>query len=535
MAHHVKPWAAPLLAAALLLVAAGAIAGMEQEEMKFNAPAANMEMMAAPGMAGADLASSLPPPPANVVRDSTSVTVTLTPWLKEREDREQRRYEATFEGTYVIRCKEEPEEEQQGDQAAQDEEEKEPEPERVSVYFPYPANADTIPEATVSLDGEEPEDASFSQSGVGFILEIMPGQKREIKVHYRAFGTEDFRYALESNSRIRRLDFTLVTTDASRRPVVPLETSLRPSQPLDLEGGTYTAKWTYDNLLTARDIIIEMPLSVVRTDLSGRTGDLVPVAAVVMVLFALVLLLAGKAADRPMGPGEIVLIVLAVLVFYPMLVFLSRHLTVSVAFAVAFVVSGLLVISALRREHGTGFALRSGGFAMIAVLGLLSLAAIAGEASGVLVTISAVLLVAFAIRVAPELRPEPRPQPPPGAVTGPVTEWAEEAFGEEQADAEVRDENARAEASAAAVAEREEPLPAAPPPPERFCAFCGAAVDRGFEYCPRCGRAQALTVRCAQCGFELCRACGPAYHFCPSCGATITIAPPAEDRADEEA
>ena len=210
---------------AALMLAATATPAMEQAEMQFNAPMENMRMdvVGEPGMPGAALPDTLPPPPPNVVRDSTSVTVTLTPWLKQREDREQRRYEAAFEGTYVIRCKEEePEEEQQqGGQDAQDEEEKEPEPERVSVYFPYPANADTIPEATVSVDGAEPEDATFTQRGVSFILEIMPGQKREIKVNYRAFGTEDFRYALESNSRIRHLDFTLVTTDASRRPVIP--------------------------------------------------------------------------------------------------------------------------------------------------------------------------------------------------------------------------------------------------------------------------------------------------------------------------
>jgi len=236
----------------------------------------------------------------------------------------------------------------------------------------------------------------------------------------------------------------------------------------------------------------------------------VPVAAVVTVLFALVLLLAGRAAGRPMGPGEIVLVVLAVLVFYPMLVFLSRHLSVSFAFAAAFVVTGLLVLSALRREHGMGFALRSGGFALVAVLGLLSLAAIAGEGAGVLVTLSAVLLVAFAIRVAPGLRPEPRPvpvAPPPPADA--VTEGAEESFGEEEA---------------GAVAE----APPAPPPaePKRFCAFCGTAVAPEFAFCPHCGRGQELTVRCAQCGFEACRECGPEYRFCPSCGASISIPPP---------
>ncbi len=537
MVHRLKPHALIALVVLLMLVATATLA-MEQAEMRLNAaPVGNleMEMMAAPGMSGADLASSLPPPP-NVVRDSTAVTVTLTPWLREREDREQRRYEATFEGIYVIRCKEEePEEEQQqGDQSAQDEEEQEPEPQRVSVYFPYPANADTIPEATVSVDGEEPEDATFTQRGVGFVVEILPGQTREIKVHYRAFGTEDFRYALENNSRIRRLEFTLATTDASRRPVVPLNTSLRPSRPLERQGDTYTAKWSYDNLLTERDIIIEMPLSVVRTDLSGRSRDLVPVAAVVMVLFVLVLLLAGKAADRPIGPGETVLVVLAVLVFYPMLVFLSRYVTVSIAFAIAFVVSGLLVISALRREHGMGFALRSAGFAMVAVLGLLSLAAIAGEGAGVLVTLSAVLLVAFAVRVAPELRSEPRTEPALAA-PDPVSEWAEETSGEERAEAEVAEEEAGPEALAPAAAEPERPVPAAPPPPERFCAFCGVAVDRGFEYCPHCGRAQHLTVRCAQCGFEVCSVCGPAYRFCPNCGGAISIAPPSGSDTAEEA
>jgi len=531
MARTPKPWAATVLAAALMLVTGGALAGMEQEEMRFAAPSANLEMglVAPPGAPGLP-DEMLLPLPDNVVRDSTSVTVTLTPWLKEREDREQRRYEALFEGIYALRCLEPEKDQQQGAQA-QNQEEQEPEPVKVSVFFPYPANADTIPDATVTVDGKEPDDAKFSQRGVGFVVELKPGQKREIKVSYRAFGTEDFRYALEDGNRIRHLDFTLVTTDASRRPVVPLAASLRPSEPLTLEGGGYSAKWVYDNLLTGRDIMIEMPMSVVRSDLSDRSRDLVPVAAAVAVLFALVLLFAGRAAGKPVGAGEIVLVVLAIAVFYPMLVFLSRHFSVSIAFAGAFIVTGVLVMSALRREHGMGFALRTGGFAMVAVLGLLSLAAIAGEGAGTLVTLSAVLLVAFAIRVAPALRPETPapPPPPPAAARDAVTERGEETWGEDDAEegAETPEQRSSAELPTAAVE-------AEPAPPERFCAYCGCAVEPDFEYCPRCGKGQELTVCCAACGFEVCRECGPAYRFCPNCGSPVTVAGRAPDQAAEQ-
>lgn len=520
MAQRRTSWAATTMAAVLVVVSGGALAGMEQSTIMFNAlPDTEMRRMAAVG--AERLAPELPPLPENVVRDSTGITVTLTPWIEERKDREQRRYEALFEGTYVLHCLE-PKKEQQGAQA-QGQEEKKTKPTRVSVFFPYPANADTIPDATVTVDGKEPDDAKFSQRGVGFMVELLPGEKREIKVNYRAYGTEDFRYALEDDNRIRHLDFTLMTTDASRRPVIPLEVSLRPSEPLTLESGTYTAKWVYDNLLTGRDIIIEMPVPAVRTSLGDRSvGHFIPVAMIVVVLFALVLALAGKSAKTPLSTGEIVLVVLAVVVFYPMLVFLSRHLSVNVAFAASFVVTGVLVMSILRRERSLGFALRWGGFAMIAVLGLWSLAAIAGGAAGVLVTLSAVLLVGFAIRVAPALRSEVSPAPPPVAAPDLLKEtWME---GEATA------EHPMPEPLAAPV----KPTPQ-PAPPERFCAYCGCTVEPDFGYCPRCGKSQALTVRCTECGFEICRECGPEYRFCPRCGGAIDLSAPAPSDSEEGA
>jgi len=53
------------------------------------------------------------------------------------------------------------------------------------------------------------------------------------------------------------------------------------------------------------------------------------------------------------------------------------------------------------------------------------------------------------------------------------------------------------------------------------CSACGAAVQPGFAFCPRCGG--KLTAACPACA----TACAPDFAFCPKCGARLGT-PPAE-------
>ena len=61
-------------------------------------------------------------------------------------DADLRRYEATFEGQYIIRNAK-------------------PEKTTVVVYFPFPSSADTLPDAWVEVDGREPEEAPVHPGG----------------------------------------------------------------------------------------------------------------------------------------------------------------------------------------------------------------------------------------------------------------------------------------------------------------------------------------------------------------------------------
>ncbi|MBZ9850368.1 AAA family ATPase [Mesorhizobium sp. CA14] len=56
------------------------------------------------------------------------------------------------------------------------------------------------------------------------------------------------------------------------------------------------------------------------------------------------------------------------------------------------------------------------------------------------------------------------------------------------------------------------------------CLGCGFEVERGFAFCPKCGKRQP--VPCASCGYL----CAPDFEFCPKCGASVRASAKAVER-----
>ncbi|TIR01552.1 MAG: hypothetical protein E5X37_35220, partial [Mesorhizobium sp.] len=56
------------------------------------------------------------------------------------------------------------------------------------------------------------------------------------------------------------------------------------------------------------------------------------------------------------------------------------------------------------------------------------------------------------------------------------------------------------------------------------CLGCGFEVERGFAFCPKCGKRQP--VPCAGCGYL----CAPDFEFCPKCGAAVGASAKAVER-----
>jgi hypothetical protein len=230
-----------------------------------------------------------------------------------------------------------------------------------------------------------------------------------------------------------------------------------------------------------------------------------------LVLFGLLLVSGGLITGKRLTLGQYTLVALPIVVFYPLLLQLSKYLSVYLAFPLAFVLMGLLVVGNLQRNQGRRFAYTYGVFGLVTVVGLFSLAALLTKGAGTVVTIAVFILVAYVVYAAPKLparlprREKPRlvPPPPPTATEAPEA-----------------GEAAEPPTTAAPPTPAGRPTPE-PPPAHHYCAYCGGAVQETFAFCPGCGKEARVAHQCAHCGADLCDTCSTEYRHCPGCGAKL--------------
>jgi hypothetical protein len=340
------------------------------------------------------------------------------------------------------------------------------------------------------------------------------------------------------------LDFTASVTGTEHKPRLRPRECLQPSSPLTRTGDTYNVEWKYKDLVTARDLILEIPPPFMGNDVAKVWQRLTWAGIATALLLGLVLFAGGVASGKPVTLGQFALIVLALALFYPLLYFLSHHMSVPWGFGIAFLVSSFLVLDNLRRWHGLWFALRYGGFGLVTLLGLFSAAALATKGSGTLVTVGLVLLIWFAIRTTPRISAwvaeakaaaPPPPPPPPSIFRREDMAWPGEARdpgsdeddllefdeSEEPPTGETAERAPAVTAAAPVVALAQPPTEPAVEERKHFCAYCGGGVDEDFSFCPHCGKDARIARECEHCGTQICLPCAHNYRFCPGCGAEL--------------
>jgi hypothetical protein len=121
----------------------------------------------------------------------------------------------------------------------------------------------------------EPEGVRYDQGGIFWEGNLPEGEVTQAEVTFVAVGRERFEYPLPLSSRLRSLDVTLGWEGTPSR-LIP-DYSLQPTES-DQEG----ARWRFDNLVSDRDIVLELPgLS----STSGRLLGLLRFSALGVLLF----------------------------------------------------------------------------------------------------------------------------------------------------------------------------------------------------------------------------------------------------------
>lgn len=458
------------------LTGSSACARVAQEAVQFRA--ARQAVVGVPGQ------EPVAPRYLPVKALETIVRLGVTVTYGDEKNPGRRRYKADFQASYKV---------------------KNPEKEKatITLTFPYPTGATTFSQATLLVDGKEPENAAYSLQGVTCEVSFEAQEQKEIRVNYQALGDDEFFYALDHSGRIRALTFELTMSGVRDKPVLP-DQCLAPSERPRKATHSYRVTWAYKDLVTDRDIVIEIPKK-----LRGATPfSRWPIFAVIsVVVFALLLYAGAVSMEHPVEPAQFVLASLALLAFYPLFLYLARLIALPWAFLISLIISGAVVIVYLRGVGGQRFAVSYGGAGVALLLGLFSLAGMLSKGTGILLTLGALVLLLFAMRTVStilERRPPPVPKPPPAPEPAAP---AEEKVGPEP--------EARPEPTPVEVSER----------PGRFCAFCGEPLLERFRFCPACGKGTIVAWRCPTCGTAICVTCGQNYAHCPGCGSRLAAGP----------
>ncbi len=420
------------------------------------------------------------PPLATGARE-THVTADLAVRYKERDGATVTAYDLQFVASYLI-----------ANPNAQQT--------ILDMVFPFPGNAAVLSAVTFSVDGAEPPGVTYSMQNIHWRAVLEPGQERRIEVSYRAEGVGSFAYGLPSSQRIR--DFDLQVTVSGANEINIPESALAPSERQD-EAGKTTLAWRYKDVITNRSVQVELPArqSLAFAQRVEKLGDffvmLALAAPVLTCLFLFCLWAAERLEALKIGLEHNILLGIGFFLFYPLFIFSAGFVDLPLAFALALVVAGALLIGYGVRTLGRQLAVIYLLPLIVVFYGLLSRGLTAQRFLdlGMMLVVSSVLLVAlFMWRFS--LRRQPI------TPVAPVQDKAAEAVPIAMAQ----------EAAPQVVKEK-----SAPKALERFCIHCGQHVDISFKFCPRCGKETQATRKCAGCGLEYIPAEG-APGFCPACG-----------------
>jgi hypothetical protein len=151
-----------------------------------------------------------------------------------------------------------------------------PSDEPVTLRFPFPntAEATDVRLAFVGPSGEhEPAGVTYTPGSVSWTGKLTEPQR--VRLTYEAVGSGRFDFGLSLGDRIEHLDVEL-NGDGLSSATIP-QSALQPS-----ETTASTLRWRYDNLVTDRGLVVEMPQS--QTPL-GRTSLMAKLAALAVLIF----------------------------------------------------------------------------------------------------------------------------------------------------------------------------------------------------------------------------------------------------------
>jgi hypothetical protein len=256
----------------------------------------------------------------------------------------------------------------------------------VVAHLTYPAEHVQLDNFVLRINGRDAERADDLSKGATARVDVPPGGEVVIEVAYDSRGLDTWTYAFSADGVAEVRDFTLTMRtdfDAIDFPAGTMSPSTS-----ERDGSGWALGWRFEDLLSGRQIGMDLPDRTNPGPLAARITYFAPVS---LLFFVTVMVILGVLQSRNLHPMNYAFLSAAFFAFHLLLAYLVDHLPIHWAFATASLVSVLLVTSYLRVVAGSHFAIARAGVSQIVFLVLFSYAFFFEGFTGLTVTIGSVV------------------------------------------------------------------------------------------------------------------------------------------------
>ena len=220
-------------------------------------------------------------------------------------------------------------------------------PQTVYFRFPLPAETHGLHGFTLKL-GEETGNGTVPAARDGVItraLLVPAGASVPLSVSYVTRGTDHWNYHFPDARRIAGFQLAMRTnfTDID----FPVGTGSPTDRVMDSSGWSLT--WNYPDVISARDIGMDMPKLLNAGPVAARIAFFAPVS---LLFFVTVVLLIGGLRGVPLHPMHVFFVSAGFFAFHLLFAYLVDHLPLFPSFAIAAIASMVLVSGYLRAVGG---------------------------------------------------------------------------------------------------------------------------------------------------------------------------------------
>ncbi|HWA74444.1 MAG TPA: inner membrane CreD family protein [Polyangiaceae bacterium] len=220
-----------------------------------------------------------------------------------------------------------------------------------------------------------------------------PHARHEYHVAYRSRGTSTWSYLLTAgNSEVRNFRMNMTTNFAN---VDFPAGSTSPSQH-SVQNGHWRGEWRFKSLVSGAPIGVEMPKLLNPGPLASKVTFFAPVS---LLFFFFVVAILALVRKRELHPMHYLLLGCAFFAFHLLFAYLVDHLAIGTSFAIASLVSIVLVVTYARLFVGWRFALVEMGLSQLIYLVLFSLTFFWEGYTGLAITIGAVVTLFLVMQI----------------------------------------------------------------------------------------------------------------------------------------